>query len=126
MKRPEYSFEYQKPSFDSRNPIWVIASGRLRNRRELLFLLVPPLIYLAASMKSGMNIGICHILPVYIFLAIVVIPHQNQVFRIAERQRRRRMPSTSENIAPMPRVSMRMTVKLAPGAFNRWRNAIGV
>jgi hypothetical protein len=107
----------------------VIASGRLRNRRELLFLLVPPLIYLAASMKSGMNIGICHILPVYIFLAIVVIPHQNQVFRIAERQRRRRMPSTSENIAliaPMPRVSMRMTVKLAPGAFNSWRNAIGV
>jgi hypothetical protein len=52
--------------------VWVIASGRLRMRRELLFLLVPPLVYLAASMKGGMNIGIRHILPVYIFLAIVI------------------------------------------------------
>jgi hypothetical protein len=52
--------------------VWVIASGRLRKRRELLFLLIPPLIYLAVSMKSGMNIGIRHILPVYIFLAILI------------------------------------------------------
>ena len=52
--------------------VWVIASGRLQRRRELLFLLVPPLIYLAASMKGGMNIGIRHILPVYIFLAILI------------------------------------------------------
>jgi tetratricopeptide (TPR) repeat protein len=52
--------------------VWVVASGRLRKRHELLFLLVPPLIYLAASMKSGMNIGIRHILPVYIFLAILI------------------------------------------------------
>jgi tetratricopeptide (TPR) repeat protein len=52
--------------------VWVIASGRLRKRRELLFLLVPPLIYLAASMKGGMNIGIRHILPVYVFLAILI------------------------------------------------------
>jgi hypothetical protein len=56
--------------------VGVIASGRLRGRlqkrRELLFLLVPPLIYLAASMEGGMNIGIRHILPVYIFLAILI------------------------------------------------------
>jgi Dolichyl-phosphate-mannose-protein mannosyltransferase len=52
--------------------VWVIASGRLRKRREVLFLLIPPLIYLAVSMKSGMNIGIRHILPVYIFLAILI------------------------------------------------------
>ena len=52
--------------------IWVIASGRLKNRRELQFLLVPPLIYMAASMFGGMNIGIRHILPVYIFLAILI------------------------------------------------------
>jgi tetratricopeptide (TPR) repeat protein len=52
--------------------VWVVASGRLRKTHELLFLLVPPLIYLAASMKSGMNIGIRHILPVYIFLAILI------------------------------------------------------
>jgi 4-amino-4-deoxy-L-arabinose transferase-like glycosyltransferase len=52
--------------------IWVIASGRLEKKLELLFLLIPPLIYMAASMKGGMNIGIRHILPVYIFLAIVI------------------------------------------------------
>ncbi len=52
--------------------VWVIASGRLQKRREVLFLLIPPLIYLAASMKGGMNIGIRHILPVYIFLAILI------------------------------------------------------
>jgi 4-amino-4-deoxy-L-arabinose transferase-like glycosyltransferase len=52
--------------------IWVIASGRLKKWRELAFLLIPSLIYLAASMIGGMNIGIRHILPVYIFLAIVI------------------------------------------------------
>jgi hypothetical protein len=52
--------------------VWVIVSGRLQKRREALFLLIPPLVYLAASMKGGMNIGIRHILPVYIFLAILI------------------------------------------------------
>ena len=52
--------------------IWVIASGRLQKRRELAFLLIPSLIYLAASMIGGMNIGIRHILLVYIFLAILI------------------------------------------------------
>ena len=52
--------------------VWVIASGRLQKRRELLFLLIPPLLYMATSMLGGMNIGIRHILPVYIFLAIVI------------------------------------------------------
>ena len=50
---------------------WVIASGRLTKWRELTFLLTPALIYLAASMLGGMNIGVRHILPVYIFLAIL-------------------------------------------------------
>lgn len=52
--------------------VWVIASGRLQKARELLFLLTPPLIYMGASTLGGMNIGIRHILPVYIFLAIVI------------------------------------------------------
>ena len=52
--------------------IWVIASGRLQKWRESAFLVIPPLIYLAASMFGGMNIGIRHILPVYIFLAILI------------------------------------------------------
>ena len=50
---------------------WVIASGRFTKWRELTFLLTPALIYLAVSMLGGMNIGLRHILPVYIFLAIL-------------------------------------------------------
>lgn len=51
---------------------WAIVSGRWRGTRELLFLLVPPAVYLAMSMEGGMNIGIRHILPVYIFLAVLI------------------------------------------------------
>lgn len=52
--------------------VWVIASGRLTKTRELWFLLVPPALYLAASMLGGENIGIRHILPVYVFLTIMI------------------------------------------------------
>jgi tetratricopeptide (TPR) repeat protein len=52
--------------------IWLIARGRLKKWREIAFLVIPALIYLAASMLGGMNIGIRHILPVYIFLAILI------------------------------------------------------
>jgi hypothetical protein len=64
---------------------WVIASGRLEKTRELLFLLIPPLIYMAASMKGGMNIGIRHILPVYIFLAIVIAGAASVLIRSSRR-----------------------------------------
>jgi dolichyl-phosphate-mannose-protein mannosyltransferase len=64
---------------------WVIASGRLENTRELLFLLIPPLIYMAASMKGGMNIGIRHILPVYIFLAIVIAGATSDLIKSSRR-----------------------------------------
>jgi hypothetical protein len=51
---------------------WVIVSGRLRAWREILFLTVPPAVYFAVAMGSGMNIGVRHILPVYIFLAVLI------------------------------------------------------
>ena len=51
---------------------WVIASGRLRDWREILFLTVPPAVHFAVAMGSGMNIGVRHILPVYIFLAVLM------------------------------------------------------
>ena len=41
------------------------------NRRALLFLTIPPTIYLAAAMQSNFNIGVRHILPVYPFLIIL-------------------------------------------------------
>ena len=52
--------------------LWVIASGRFTKWRELAFLLIPAVVYLAASMAGGMNIGIRHVLPVYVFLAVLI------------------------------------------------------
>jgi len=52
--------------------IWAIVRGRVGKGRELWFLLVPPATYLGMSMQGGMNIGIRHILPVYVFLAVVI------------------------------------------------------
>jgi len=40
-------------------------------RREMLFVLFPSLGFLAASMTSGLNIGVRHILPIYPFLILV-------------------------------------------------------
>jgi tetratricopeptide (TPR) repeat protein len=51
---------------------WVIASARLRTWREILFLTIPPAVHFAVAMGSGMNIGVRHILPVYIFLAVLI------------------------------------------------------
>ncbi len=51
--------------------IFVLATRRLGRRREVLFLVVPPLLYLAVAMVSGMNIGIRHVLPVYAWLAVL-------------------------------------------------------
>jgi 4-amino-4-deoxy-L-arabinose transferase-like glycosyltransferase len=48
-----------------------IATGRLRHRRELLFLLLPCAVYMAVAMHSDMNIGVRHILPVYGLLYVI-------------------------------------------------------
>jgi hypothetical protein len=40
--------------------------------RELIFLAVPPLLYFAQALTSGLNIGVRHILPVYPYLLLVV------------------------------------------------------
>jgi len=52
--------------------IWAIATGRLNQRREILFLTIPPIFYLIIAMSSGMNIGVRHILPMYIFFAVLI------------------------------------------------------
>ncbi len=39
--------------------------------REMLFLLVPPLIFFAVSLTSELNIGVRHILPVYPFFILI-------------------------------------------------------
>jgi len=50
----------------------LIATGRLSQRRELLFLILPPVVYLAVAIHSHMNIGHRHLLPVYPFLYVLV------------------------------------------------------
>jgi len=51
--------------------VYAIASGKLRGWREILFLTVPPALYLFISMTSKLNIGIRHILLVFVFLLVL-------------------------------------------------------
>jgi hypothetical protein len=64
---------------------WVIAVRRLRCWREILFLTIPPAFHLAIAMGSGMNIGVRHILPMYLFLAVLI---GGAVWKLVERNRR--------------------------------------
>jgi hypothetical protein len=48
-----------------------IAMGKMRCWREILFLTIPPLIYLLVSMGSQLNIGARHILLVFVFAAML-------------------------------------------------------
>jgi 4-amino-4-deoxy-L-arabinose transferase-like glycosyltransferase len=41
-------------------------------RREVSFLVIPPIVYLAAALFSGINYGVRHLLPVYPFLIVLV------------------------------------------------------
>jgi 4-amino-4-deoxy-L-arabinose transferase-like glycosyltransferase len=52
--------------------IWAIATRRLTGRREILFLTIPPVFHLLVAMGAGMNIGVRHILPVYVFLSVLI------------------------------------------------------
>jgi len=49
----------------------MIAAGRLRCWREMLFLTIPPAVHLAVAMSAGTNIGLRHILPMYPFLYVL-------------------------------------------------------
>jgi hypothetical protein len=50
----------------------VIATRRLNHWREILFLVVPVIFYLLVAMTVGMNIGVRHILVVYVFLYVLI------------------------------------------------------
>lgn len=53
-------------------PIGFVMAFFLReNRREFMFLLVPPVLFFAIALTSGMNLGVRHILPVYPFFIVV-------------------------------------------------------
>ncbi len=65
--------------------IWAIATRRLTAWREILFLTIPPLIHLIVAMSSGMNIGVRHILPMYLFLSVLVA---GAAWKLSEHNRR--------------------------------------
>jgi dolichyl-phosphate-mannose-protein mannosyltransferase/tetratricopeptide repeat protein len=49
-----------------------IATRRLNCWREILFLVIPPIFYLLVAASGGMNIGVRHILPLYVFLSVLI------------------------------------------------------
>ena len=50
----------------------VIALRRLKCWREIVFLVVPVIFYLAVALSVGMNIGVRHIIVVYVFLYVLI------------------------------------------------------
>jgi 4-amino-4-deoxy-L-arabinose transferase-like glycosyltransferase len=51
--------------------VYAVATGKLRGWREILFLSLPPALYFCISMTSSLNIGVRHILLVFIFLLVL-------------------------------------------------------
>jgi 4-amino-4-deoxy-L-arabinose transferase-like glycosyltransferase len=51
---------------------WIIAVRRFTAWREIYYLTIPPLFYLVIAMSSGMNIGVRHILPMYLFFYVLI------------------------------------------------------
>lgn len=52
--------------------LWAVLSRRVQASRAILYMLIPAAIYMAFAMLGGMNIGVRHILPVYIFLTVAI------------------------------------------------------
>ncbi len=50
----------------------VLATRRLKRGREILFLAVPVIFYLIIALTVGMNIGVRHIIVVYVFLYVLI------------------------------------------------------
>ena len=51
-------------------PFAIVLRGA-QHSRELWFMTIPPVIYFAVAISSGMNIGVRHILPIYPFLMVL-------------------------------------------------------
>jgi hypothetical protein len=52
--------------------VWATATGRFRRHREILYMIIPASIYMIFAMAGGMNIGVRHVLPIYIFLSVAI------------------------------------------------------
>ena len=49
-----------------------IVTRKLNHAREILFLIIPTIIYLLVAVTVGMNIGVRHIIIVYVFLSVLI------------------------------------------------------
>jgi hypothetical protein len=49
-----------------------MATRAFNKRREILYMLIPTLIYLAVAMSNGINIGARHVMPVWLLLAVLI------------------------------------------------------
>ena len=65
--------------------IGAIIARRLTGTREIVYLTIPPIFYLIIAMMSGMNIGVRHILPMYIFFSVLI---GGGAWKLIERNRR--------------------------------------
>lgn len=65
--------------------IWALVTGRFRGTREVLYLAIPAGIYMVFAMAGGMNIGVRHVLPVYVFLSVAIA---GASWQLIERDRR--------------------------------------
>lgn len=52
--------------------IGLVATRRFANGCGVVFLVLPALFYLIVAMSAGMNIGVRHILPMYVFLSVLL------------------------------------------------------
>jgi tetratricopeptide (TPR) repeat protein len=52
--------------------VFAIATRKLTGAREILFLTIPPAFHLLVAMSSKINIGVRHILPLYVFLSVLI------------------------------------------------------
>jgi len=50
----------------------VYASGRIRKRREIAFLVLPAIVYFAIAVAGPLNLGVRHILPIFPFVFALV------------------------------------------------------
>jgi hypothetical protein len=51
---------------------FAIVTRKLRARREIFFLTIPPVLYLLIATGTGLDIGARHILPMYPFLSVLI------------------------------------------------------
>jgi len=64
---------------------WAAVTGRITNWRETLYMVIPAGIYMIFAMAGGMNIGVRHVLPIYIFLSVAIA---GAVWKLIEENRR--------------------------------------